>query len=237
MPNKSLHSTLIALYVAWPVLTLLLFASTAPAQSSPANYTFLVASGFLCDPSDSGSCPAVAKSANGASYEITGAGTFDPQNKSAKAAGTFIHKATDGTTIETGVWTASELISFGSYGFAPSALLQKGPAYGSPQLGPKRMATRARAVPTGGLAIFRIVLVPLSGPSKTAVLQVNCALGDVPRERSVDGIRLIFENGGSEFSEEIGGRVLFLLMQLRVSAPAKAAQEEAAPGLTEPPQN
>jgi hypothetical protein len=98
------------------------------------------------------------------------------------------------------------------------------------------MPTRSASMPTGGLALFRIVLVPLSGPRKTAVLQVNCALGDVPRERSVEGVRLILENGGSEFSEEVGGRVLFVSMQLRVSA-AKAAQQEAAPGLTEPSRN
>jgi hypothetical protein len=169
------------------------------------------------------SCPAVAKSANGESYEISGAGTFDPQHKSVKAAGTFNHKSTNGNVLETGVWTASELISFGSYGIAPTALQQKGPAYGCPQSGPKRMPTRAGAMPTGGLAIFGIVLVPLSGPTKTAVLQVNCALGDVPRERSVEGIRLIFEKGGNEFSEEVGGRVLFLSMQLKVGPPVKAA--------------
>jgi hypothetical protein len=42
-------------------------------------------------------------------------------------------------------------------------------------------------MPTGGLAVFRIQLLPMSGLSTTAMLQVNCALGDVPRERSVDG--------------------------------------------------
>ena len=220
-----------------PSLILFLSAGSARAQISSANYTILVASGFLCESGDSGSCPAVTKSANGDSYEISGAGTFEPQNKSVKAAGTFNHKSTNANVLETGVWTASELISFGSYGIAPNALPQKGPVYGSPQLGPKRMPTRSASMPTGGLAIFRIVLVPLSGPSKTAVLQVNCALGDVPRERSVEGIRLIFENGGSEFSEEVGGRVLFVSMQLRVSAPAKAAQQEAAPELTEPSRN
>lgn len=183
------------------MLSLILFlcSGSARAQPSSANYTFVVASGFLCNPGDSGSCPAVAKSANGDSYEISGAGTFDTESKSVKAAGTFHHKTLNGNMIETGVWTASELISFGSYGIAPNALQQKGPAYGSPQLGPKRMPTRAGPIPTGGLAIFRIVLVPLSGPSKTAVLQVNCALGDVPRERSVEGIRLTFERMAVSF--------------------------------------
>jgi hypothetical protein len=194
----------------------------------------VVASGFLCDSGDSGSCPAVAKSANGDSYEISGAGTFDMESKSVKAGGTFHHKTPNGNMIETGVWTASELISFGSYGIAPNALQQKGPAYGSPQLGPKRMPTRAGAMPTGGLAIFRIVLVPLSGPNKTAVLQVNCALGDVPRERSVEGIRLILEKNGTDFSEEVSGRVMFLLMRPEVGAVTKTPRQETAPGSAEP---
>jgi hypothetical protein len=42
----------------------------------------------------------------------------------------------------------------------------------------------------------------------TAVLQVNCALGEVPRERSVEGIRLTFGRSGVEFSQEAGGRVM-----------------------------
>jgi hypothetical protein len=234
--RKLTHVAAVAALVAAPSLILFLYASSAKAQS-PAQYAFVVASGFLCDPNDSGGCPAVAKSASGDSYEISGAGTFDTESKSVKAAGTFHHKTPNGNMIETGVWTASELISFSSYGIAPNALQQKGPAYGSPQLGPKRMPTRAGAMPTGGLGIFRIVLVPLSGPSKAAVLQVNSTLGDVPHDRSVEGIRLIFEKGGNEFSEEVGARVLFLSMQLKVSPPANAAQQEAAPGLAEPPHN
>ena len=90
-----------------PSLILFLCAGSARAQISSPNYTFVVASGFLCDPGDSGSCPAVAKSTNGDSYEISGAGTFDPQNKSVKAAGTFNHKSTNGSVLETGVWIAN----------------------------------------------------------------------------------------------------------------------------------
>jgi hypothetical protein len=103
-----------------------LSAGSARAQISSANYTILVASGFLCESGDSGSCPAVTKSANGDSYEISGAGTFEPQNKSVKAAGTFNHKSTNGNVLETGVWTASELISFGSYGIAATRYSRKG---------------------------------------------------------------------------------------------------------------
>ncbi len=236
MRSKRLFSTLITAWVAVPsVILFLCFGATA--QTSSANYSFLVASGFLCDPGDSGSCLAVAKSANGDSYEISGAGTFDPKNKSVKAAGTFNHKSTNGNVLETGVWTASDLISFDSYGMAPAALMQKGPAFGRPPIGSsKRSPKSADLLPTGGLAIFRILLMPLSGTTKTALLQVNCALGDVPRERSVEGIRIALERSNSEYSEESSGRVMFLALRPELTVPAKMPAQEAKPEASELPQ-
>ena len=234
MPNKSVFSNVITTWAAVSSLVLLC-AGSARAQTGSANYFFIVASGFLCD--DSGSCPAVAKSANGDSYEISGAGTFDAQSKSIKAAGTFTNKASNGSVLGTGVWIASDLVAFDSYGIAPAALMQKGPAFGPPQIGPKRLLMRSGPLPTGGLAIFRILLMPMSGASRAAMLQVNCALGDVPRERSVEGIRLSLEKGGTDFSEEVGGRVMFLSMRPEVRAPAKTPQQEPASESTEPPSN
>ena len=202
--------------MAWAaVLSLMLFsfADSAAGQVNSANYTFVVASGFLCDSGDSGSCPAIAKSANGDSYEISGAGAFDLQNKSVRAAGTFNHKSTNGNMLETGVWTASDLISFDSYGIAPSAFMhmQKGPALGGPQIGFTRLPVSSGPLPTGGLATFRVLLTPVSGMTKTAVLQVNCARGKVPDEHQVEGVRLAFEGGGVAFDEEVSGSTLFLL--------------------------
>jgi hypothetical protein len=238
MPNKSLLSTVIGLYVVWPNLILLLSAGSAQAQTSPENYVFLVASGFLCDPGDSGNCPAVAKSANGDTYEISGAGTFEPPSKFVKAAGTFNHKSANGNTLQTGVWTANELVSFVSYGIAPGALLHEKRILGPPPFAPKRLVMFSGAMPTGGLAIFRILLMPMSGSTAKAVLQVNCALGhDVPRERSVEGIRLTLERNGGEFSEEVTGRVMFLSVHPVVSAPAKTPRQETAPDLPEQPSN
>jgi len=234
-PHNSKLSTLNTVWVAVPSLILFLCAGSARPQTSSANYTFAVASGFLCDPGDSGSCPAVAKSTNGDSYEVSGAGTFDPQNKSVKAAGTFSRKSTNGNVLETGVWTASALISFESYGIAPAALIQKGPAFGRPQIGDKRMAIRSGPLPTGGLAIFRILLTPVSGTTKTAVLQVNCALGNVPRERSVEGIRITLEKNNFEYSEEASGRVIFLALRPEVSTRAKTPEQEVRPEATEQP--
>ena len=229
MPSKSAFSTLTAAWVA--VLSLILFscAGSARGQISSAGYTFVVASGFLCDSADSGSCPAVAKSANGDSYEIGGAGTFVQQNKSVNAAGTFNHKSTNGNVLETGVWTASDLISFDSYGIATAAFMHKGPAFGGPQIGYKRLPMRSVPMPTGGLAIFRILLMPMSGTTRTALLQVNCALGDVPRQHSVEGIRIKFESNNFEYAEEAGGRVIFLALRPEVRTPAKMPEQEARP--------
>jgi hypothetical protein len=212
-------------------------AGPARAQNSPANYTFLVASGFLCDPGDSATCPAVVKSANDDRYEMSGAGTFDAESKSVQAAGTFTHKSSDGTTLETGVWIASQLISFDSYGVVPGALLNGRRAFGPPKLGPKGLPMPSGSMPTGGLAVFRIRLLPMSGASKTAVLQANCALGKVPVERQTEGIRLSLERNGTEFSLEASGRVMFLAMRPEVSAPAKTLQQEPQPESTKPPSN
>jgi hypothetical protein len=223
--------------VVVPCLALCLFAFPAAAQSNNSSYIFLLASGFLCDPGDSSTCPTTAKAMQGDSYEMSGAGTLNTQSKLITAAGTFTHKSSNGTVLETGVWIASELISFDSYGIAPGALLSGGRAFAPPQFGPKRLPMSSGPVPTGGLAVFRIRLLPMSGASKTAVLQVNCALGNVPRERSVEGIRLAFENNGSEFSEEVSGRVIFLSMRPEASTPAKTPTQEPAPQSSEAPPN
>jgi hypothetical protein len=210
-------------------------AGPAMAQSSSANYTFLVAAGFLCDSGDSAPCPAVVKSAQGDSYEMSGAGTLAPQRKSVTAAGTYTHKSTDGVVLETGVWVASELVSFDFYGIAPGALMRGGRPFGPPQFGPMRSRMFPGSMPAGGLAVFRIRLLPVRGLAKNATIEVNCALGKVPPEHQVEGIRLAFEGGGVEFDEEVSGRALFLLTRPGASAAAKAPAPEvdANPAPTE----
>jgi hypothetical protein len=227
MVNKSIFST-ISVALAVLSVTAVVCNPSASAQTNSANYTFVVASGFLCDAEDSRGCPAVARSANGDSYEISGAGTFDSEDKSVRAAGTFNHKTTNGNVLETGVWIGSDLISFDSYGIAPAALMQKGRAFGPPQIGPKRLPIRSGPLPTGGLAVFRIRLLPTSGATRIAVLQMNCALGNVPREHSVEGIRLTLERNGADFSEEAGGRVMFLSTRPEGTVPSKTSKQEPA---------
>ena len=213
-------------WVALPSLTIFLAVVPAIAQTSNSDYTLLVGSGFLCDSGDSSACPAVVKSADGASYELSGAGTLAPQSKSVTAAGTYTRKSSSGDVLETGVWVASELVSFDSYGIAPGALMREGRALGPPQFGGKRLPMLSGSMPAGGLAVLHIRLLPVLGLAKNATLQVNCALGKVPPEHQVEGIRLAFEGGGAEFDEEISGRALFLLTRPGASAAAKAPNPE-----------
>ena len=238
MSNQNIFSTLIVTWFAIPSLAMFLGADPARAQNISTNYTFLVASGFLCDPGDSATCPAVVKSANGDFYQMSGAGTFNTQSKSVTAAGTYTYESSSGTVLETGIWIASQLISFDSYGVVPGALLNGRRAFGPAQkLGPKGLPVSSGPMPTGGLAVFRIRLLPMSGASKTAVLQANCALGTVPAERQTEGIRLSLERNGTEFPLEAGGRVMFLSMRPEVSAPVKTPQQEPAADSVQPQSN
>jgi hypothetical protein len=195
------------------VLSLLLAcdAFAVRTETPPRNYTFVVGSGFVCDSGDTSICPALARSAEGDWFEVSGAGMFGRGDKTAKAFGTFSHRAANGTLLEMGVWTVDSLVSFESYGLAPTALMKWGQAAGRPQFGPRRFKGSSAQIPSGGLAVFRIVLMPVSGATKSAALRVNCPLGVVPTDRSVGGIRITLEDGGLEYTEEPDGRVMFLV--------------------------
>jgi len=224
-----MSSTPALLSVAVLALAILLGAGRAPAQSNSTNYTFVVAAGFLCDSADSSACPAVVKAANGESFEMSGAGTLTTPGKPVIAAGTFTHKSANGILLETGVWTASELVSFDSYGIAPGALMHDGRELGPPLLSSRRLGMFNGPMPAGGLAVLHIHLLPMSGFARNATLQVNCALGKVPTERSVEGIRLAFEKGGAEFDQEISGRAMFLLTRPSPTVVAKAPTPKVDP--------
>jgi hypothetical protein len=223
--------------VGLPCLVILLCASPLAAQSKDNNFLLLLASGFLCDPGAASVCTATAKSNQGDSYGMSGAGTLELQGKSVRAAGSYTHRSLSGNVLETGVWLAGELVSFNSYGAAPNALPRQGWPSGPALLALKRSPMPSGPVPTGGLAVLRIRLVPLQGPSRNAVLQVNCALGDVPRERSVEGIRLSIEGNANDFSEEGSGRVMFLSIRPEVSAAVKVPRQETTQNADQPAKN
>jgi hypothetical protein len=190
-----------------------------------ANYNFLIASGFLCDPDDSAACPAVARTSNGETIEISGAGTLGLAGKSVTAVGAFTEKTPTGAIVTTGVWTATGLVSFESYGIAPRALLLDYPKLRTlglfpmgkgmmpgPMAGPIA-SLMAGPVASGGLAVIRIRLVPDTGSPLDALLRVNCAKGKVPADEPSDGVRLAITGGGPVFDEEVSGRTVFLLQR------------------------
>jgi hypothetical protein len=219
--------------IAWSaVVGLGVFKAVIPAvaQNISGDYVLLIGSGFLCDSGDSSACPAVVKSADGSSFELSGVGTLNPKSKSFTATGTFTRKSPNGNSLETGIWMANELVSFDSYGIAPDALMREGWVFGSARFGPRRMPMLSGPMPAGGLAVFRIRLLPMWGVSKTATLQVNCALGKVPDEHPTEGIRLAFEGGGAEFDQEVGGRTMFVLTRPGASPPSKPQASEDATG-------
>jgi len=231
--RKIVASVNASLIVA-PILALFLGAAPLNAQNPAPEYTVLVASGFLCD---SGNCPAVARSERRDTYEFTGAGTFNAQTKAVSAAGTFAHKIPNGTVVETGVWTSNQLISFEAYGAAPNALRQRGIVAGVPGFRPNLSPMSFNPVPIGGLAMFRIRMLPAVGTPMSAVLQVNCALADAPRDRSADGIRLKLDKSPTEFSEELGGSVMFLAMPPQPPTPGKSKQQEPGSDAAPTPNN
>jgi hypothetical protein len=199
--------------VAAAALLICLAASAMTAQNSGGDYLFLIASGFLCDSGDSSACPGVVRSADYATYELSGAGKFNPQSKAVTATGTFNRKSPDGTSLETGIWIANDLVSFNSYGAAPDARMREAHVFGAARFGPRGMSMLSGPMPAGGLAVFRVRLLPMSAPARTAVLEVNCALGKPPVDRQTEGIRLTFEGGGAGFDQEIGGHTIFLMMR------------------------
>lgn len=214
-----MRSTRTITCLAMLALVLLPWASMAAAQSISSNYAFLLGSGFLCDPGDSSNCTTATKAARGDSFEMSGAGMFDAHNKVVQAAGTYTHKSPNGSVLDSGVWIASNLVSFDSYGVSPNALPHQ-----IVPLGPvsfrRRIPMALRLMPTGGVAVLRIRLLSVLGQSTTAVLQVNCALGNVPHERSLEGVRLTLGADNTEFSEEISGRVMFLALRPDLRTPA-----------------
>jgi hypothetical protein len=133
--------------------------------------------------------PDVAEAANGDRIILTGTGTLGLHPKFATGGGSFTHTTASGSVLATGTFTATELLSFVSYG--PSPLLP--PALSS------------------GQALIRVHLVP-DGSSTTldAILRIECVLpgGTFPAGKH-EGINLLVP-GIANFTHQVSGATVFV---------------------------
>ena len=133
--------------------------------------------------------PDVAEAANGDRVTLTGTGTLALHPKSVTGGGTFTHTTAGGTVLGTGTFTATELLSFESYG--PSTLL---PAFLN-----------------AGQALLRVRLVPNGSPTSIeAILRIECILpGSTFPGGKEEGINLLVP-GLANFNHQISGATVFV---------------------------
>ncbi len=182
------------------LLVLLLPVAAVRAEDNEAPVVvrqYLVGAGSLCTLNIPKACPDVAMASNGDRIGISGQGTFtvqdndnnEPETEIITGGGTFMHNDSAGNILATGTWTATELLSFTSFGTNPA----KFPANFE-----------------GGIAAIEIHLSPAAGgPGLDAVLEVTCLVGSPPTG-AVEGITLSVEDGPS-FNTAVSGITLFIL--------------------------
>lgn len=164
----------------------------ASAESETLDYRWLAgegdtAFGALCDLGGP-PCPNVATASNGDTIEIAGEGTLSVHPKSVTGNGTFTHNFAGGGSVS-GTWTATQLLSFKSYG----------PNAGFP---PNFEA---------GRATIRVQLFVGGNPVGSGILTVGCLLGG-PREPGglFEGVKLSVQ-GGPNFNKADPTSTLFIL--------------------------
>ena len=133
--------------------------------------------------------PDVAEAANGDRVTLTGTGTLTLHPKSATGGGSFTNTTAGGTVLATGTFTATELLSFESYGASP--LL---PAFLN-----------------AGQALIRVALVPDgSTTSIDGILRVECVLpGSTFPGGKEEGINLLLP-GIANFNHQVSGATVFV---------------------------
>lgn len=158
-------------------------ANVVSADSGFRAYNYYAGGGFLCTLNPS-FCPDVAMATNGDTVTVAGSGTFTIHPDSVTGSGTFVHKDSAGNVIASGTWTATQLVSFVSFG---SGSLQGLPASFE-----------------GGKAVIRVH----ASVGVDALLSVYCALGSPPPGFE-EGIRLNVQDI-INFNMQAGGNTLFM---------------------------
>ncbi len=170
----------------------------AGAKSETLDYRWLAGAGVVDFPAEGGTvcelgvpCPDVATASNGDTIEIAGEGTLSVHPKSVTGSGGFTHNFAAGGSVS-GTWTATQLLSFKSYGSSPAAV-------GLP--------------PTweAGKAIIRVQLFVGGNPVATGTLTVSCILPEVEVPGGAFEGSTLNLHGGPNFNKAELGATLFIL--------------------------
>lgn len=194
---KILILAALAVSAAFGVYAMSSFTGVANAGSGTLEYRWLAGAGVVDFPAPGVTvcelgppCPDVATASNGDTIEIAGEGTLSVHPKSVTGSGTFTHNFAGGGS-GSGTWTATELLSFKSYGPSPASV-------GLP--------------PTweAGKAIIRVRLVA-GGMEADGILTVGCILPGVQVPGGAfEGTTLSLQ-GGPNFNKSDEGATLFIL--------------------------
>jgi hypothetical protein len=136
--------------------------------------------------------PNTAQAPNGDSVAITGEGQFSVHPKSVEAEGSFTHTDSEGNVLATGTWTATQLLTYQSYGC--------GVVFGT-------------AIPPelcGGRVMMRVLLTPDGTTLQIpGILSVYCVIGDKRPSSAEEGVRLVVP-GHINFNDVTGGENVYI---------------------------
>ncbi len=171
----------LSLVVALVLAASIYGAIAAQADSGSQSFRYFAGAGPVCALAPN-ACPDVARAENGDTIDIAGSGMLSIHDKTVTGKGTFMHRAPNGTLRASGFWTATDLLSFNSYG-------------NSPDLPPNLF---------GGLARIRVHL----SAGFDAILEIDCEIGKAPGGHS-EGVRLVVDNG-LNFNQKVSGFTVFV---------------------------
>jgi hypothetical protein len=136
--------------------------------------------------------PNTAQAPNGDSVAITGEGVFSVHPKTVEAEGEFTHTDSAGNVLATGTWTATQLLSYQSYGC--------GVVFGTPL--PPNFC--------GGKVMMRVLFTP-DGTSLQlpGIIWVFCLIGPNPPNSAEEGVRVNVP-GIINFNDVTGGENLYI---------------------------
>jgi len=168
----------------------LLSGPTAGAETSKSVFDVHVGDNFIPPLAN----PSVAMAANRETTTVVVTGVFDAAAKTASGSGTFVHRASDGTVLNSGTLTITGLTAFQFFGcgFTPDGGVL-----------PSNFCGRR--------AILTMEAHPAPGVNVDAILTVTCELtdGGSPPPGQPEGITVVVP-GHLNFNKSVSGSNLFV---------------------------